>query len=208
MKRETYDKLIAQGKLNPDGQPYYMLYDDIVWHLQTGRQYYKSVCIDEYDLAYQHTLHQYIWIKANGDIPPHHVIHFKDKNPYNLTLSNLECLLPSQHAKYHPVHFTPEQLKKISEGAKRSMTPERRAKLSQQKIGNHYQEKTRSAVTKQRISAARKRYIQRLYLLPYLNSLVEGVTVHSYSHDKQSRQGDIHKNISRWFNRIFYSRRK
>ncbi len=37
-------------------------------------------------------LHRYIWQQIHGTIPDKHVITFKDKNPMNCTIDNLECI--------------------------------------------------------------------------------------------------------------------
>lgn len=47
------------------------------------------------------SLHQEIWMDANGPIPDGHEIHHKDENPLNNSLSNLECIDRVIHNKEH-----------------------------------------------------------------------------------------------------------
>ena len=52
----------------------------------------------------QEPLHRYLWNKANGDIPKNKVIVFKDLNPMNCVLENLEMLTRSEMLKKHFNH--------------------------------------------------------------------------------------------------------
>ena len=46
-------------------------------------------------------LHEEIWKSYNGFVPEGYHIHHKDKNPFNNSIENLECLPASEHLKLH-----------------------------------------------------------------------------------------------------------
>lgn len=46
-------------------------------------------------------LHRAIWVANNGPIPDGFIIHHKDENTRNNDISNLECMLISDHHKHH-----------------------------------------------------------------------------------------------------------
>jgi endogenous inhibitor of DNA gyrase (YacG/DUF329 family) len=55
-------------------------------------------------------LHREIWKHYRGPIPAGHHIHHRDGDPLNNSISNLECVTPSQHRIAHrDDHQTPEQ---------------------------------------------------------------------------------------------------
>lgn len=186
MLREKYDLLVAKGKLNKDGQPLYLEYDSILWHLQTNRAYYKSIDISPFDPAYCRLLHQYIWEKANGPIPKDHIIHHIDNNPYNNSIDNLKLVTRSEHTLLHPYDWPLSS----------------RQKVSQQKMGNKCALGAyRSPETRQKISKARYLTLQKKYLFPYLSTLVACNSLHSYLH------GNLLQRLQRWIKRTLDQRR-
>jgi len=44
-------------------------------------------------------MHRDVWEYHNGEIPPDHDIHHKDRDKTNNTIENLELLLKSEHAR-------------------------------------------------------------------------------------------------------------
>jgi hypothetical protein len=42
--------------------------------------------------------HRVVWEQKNGPVPPKHIVRFKDKNPTNIQLENLECVSMAQNA--------------------------------------------------------------------------------------------------------------
>jgi len=62
-------------------------------------------------------LHQYVYEKEKGPIKQGYEIHHKDKNKDNNSISNLEMLLPEEHAKNHAgyKYSNPERYKKQCE---------------------------------------------------------------------------------------------
>lgn len=65
-----------------------------------GRTYYVPSKAGR--AACGHTsLHRYLWAKANGPIPDGFVIHHRDKNSSNNSLTNLECINTAAHGKIH-----------------------------------------------------------------------------------------------------------
>lgn len=50
----------------------------------------------------ERALHRLVWEHHNGPIPPDHHIHHRDRNPSNNDITNLECMLGSEH---HRMHF-------------------------------------------------------------------------------------------------------
>jgi len=44
-------------------------------------------------------VHHLIWLEAGREIPPEHILYFKDGNPRNLTLDNLEITTKSEFLK-------------------------------------------------------------------------------------------------------------
>src|SRR6266702_1929208 len=47
------------------------------------------------------SLHQAIWKKHHGAIPPGLEIHHKDENPLNNDISNLACITVGEHRRIH-----------------------------------------------------------------------------------------------------------
>jgi hypothetical protein len=73
-----------------------IIVDGRKFRLKEGQKYY-------YNSNLRKHLHQYIWMKANGEIPEGHEIHHKDLNSFNNELSNLELLTIAEHKKLHSV---------------------------------------------------------------------------------------------------------
>lgn len=55
-------------------------------------------------------VHRLIWEEANGRIPKGHVVVFKDKNPRNLTIENLEMISRADLARRNTIHRYPKEI--------------------------------------------------------------------------------------------------
>ena len=58
--------------------------------------------------------HRYIWEQEHGGVPENHIIVFKDSNPDNVQLSNLECISKGEHARRNKEGYykNPEHIKR------------------------------------------------------------------------------------------------
>lgn len=56
-------------------------------------------------------LHVKLWIDANGPVPSGHVIAFKDNNPMNTELANLECISKRDNMLRNSIQRYPAELK-------------------------------------------------------------------------------------------------
>lgn len=56
--------------------------------------------------------HKFIWMQANGDIPPKHVIRIKDwkrdEGPEASTLDRLECISMAENMRRNTIHNLPK----------------------------------------------------------------------------------------------------
>lgn len=69
--------------------------------------------------GYKHcTIHQYIWICVNGDIPEGYDIHHIDGNKQNNSIYNLELIEKTEHIREHKQNISDETKRKISETLK------------------------------------------------------------------------------------------
>lgn len=57
------------------------------------------------------SVHSLIWEAAHWPIPAGHVVIFKDKNPRNFALDNLECLSRADLMRRNSIHNYPQPLK-------------------------------------------------------------------------------------------------
>lgn len=58
-------------------------------------------------------LHRYNWIKVHGEIPKGMKLLFKDRNPFNCNIDNLELLTPGELMKRNSVHNYPAPIARI-----------------------------------------------------------------------------------------------
>lgn len=54
-----------------------------------NKKLYKFICVE---LGNWQPLHRHTWEQHNGPIPKKHVVWFKDKDPMNCDITNLECI--------------------------------------------------------------------------------------------------------------------
>lgn len=57
--------------------------------------------------------HHYVWEQENGEIPPMHNIIFKDGNPRNCTIENLECISNAELMNRNRVTQYPIELQQL-----------------------------------------------------------------------------------------------
>ena len=127
------------------------VYDNVVWHRQSGRKYFRSVGTHEGELAFENSFHRYIYMKTNklSSIPKGFYIHHIDGDAYNNDPSNLEMVNGSLHSSLH------------MKGKPKSLVTKQ--KISKAMIGNHNRDTIES-----RLKA--KKTKQRKKLIQYLNS--------------------------------------
>lgn len=57
------------------------------------------------------SVHSLIWEEANGEIPPGHIVVFRDRNTEHLALENLELVSRSENMRRNTFHRYPPELK-------------------------------------------------------------------------------------------------
>lgn len=55
--------------------------------------------------------HRHLWEQANGKIPRGYAVVFKDRNPQNITLDNLELINRKELMNRNTIHRYPEEIK-------------------------------------------------------------------------------------------------
>ncbi|RKD18991.1 hypothetical protein BCY91_14030 [Pelobium manganitolerans] len=69
-------------------------------HRERGGKRYKYICIK---VGVWSMLHKHLWEQANGKVPSGHCLWFKDGDPMNCTLENLEMITRKENRKRnHP----------------------------------------------------------------------------------------------------------
>lgn len=58
-------------------------------------------------------VHWLLWIEHYGPIPPGHLIVFKDRNPRNIAIENLECINRIENMRRNTVHNLPKPLAQL-----------------------------------------------------------------------------------------------
>ena len=99
--------LIANNYVIPQNEDY-VFYDSRIWH-KNNHGYFKCIGIDQYDNAFGHLLHQWVYINNNGNIPINYVIHHIDENVLNNHPTNL---LAVSHAQHNKIHFSNKHISK------------------------------------------------------------------------------------------------
>lgn len=56
-------------------------------------------------------VHHLLWIERYGEIPKKHVLRFKDGNPKNIAIDNLELITMAENAKRNSIHRYPPELR-------------------------------------------------------------------------------------------------
>jgi len=106
MSKEVYER-VKIGMFKKGGLPHNVKFDG-----------YTRVDVD----GYTHIriaqgkfipLHRKIWMDHNGELPPNHIIIFKDGNKQNFDINNLVCISRQEHAIRNAPHKYPEELKKL-----------------------------------------------------------------------------------------------
>lgn len=55
-------------------------------------------------------VHWLLWIQHHGPIPPGMLIVFKDRNPRNIVIENLECISLSENMRRNSIHNLPKEI--------------------------------------------------------------------------------------------------
>ena len=58
-------------------------------------------------------LHRKVWTDKYGPVPPQHCITFKDKNPLNCDIDNLELITRAENVKRNQLHKYPAELQQL-----------------------------------------------------------------------------------------------
>lgn len=68
-------------------------------------------------------VHILIWREHCGEIPPGHVVVFRDRNKHNLQLGNLELISRAENCRRNSIHRYPPELKEVIRLQKRLDAP-------------------------------------------------------------------------------------
>lgn len=58
-------------------------------------------------------VHHLVWEEHRGEIPPGHIVVFRDRNPKNLAIDNLECISRAENARRNTIHRYPPEMKEL-----------------------------------------------------------------------------------------------
>lgn len=105
---ENYQKMAA-NHFKKGGLPPNTKHDGAITlrHDKSGvKYYYIRIAKAKWVL-----LHQKIYQDAHGPIPKNHIIVFKDRNPLNVTLDNLECITREENMHRNSFHRLSPEIK-------------------------------------------------------------------------------------------------
>jgi len=100
----------VETQFKPGNKPHNTKFDGcITKRFHKGVPYLKiRICEKKWEY-----LHRHIWVEANGAIPDKHIVVFKDKNPLNCVLDNLECISLAENMRRNTIHKMPKELKEV-----------------------------------------------------------------------------------------------
>lgn len=78
-----------------------------------GSEKYKFICIKLGDWV---LYHQHVWVQHFGEVPEKHVIRFKDGDPMNCDIQNLECVTMAENLRLNSLQDTAIASKLASKG--------------------------------------------------------------------------------------------
>lgn len=58
-------------------------------------------------------VHHLVWIELRGQIPPGHILIFRDGNPANITIDNLECISRAENMRRNTYHNYPKEIAQL-----------------------------------------------------------------------------------------------
>jgi hypothetical protein len=76
----------------------------------TNDNYYQYIKISDSNWKF---LHRHIWEQTNGEIMKGHIIVFRDKNPMNCKIENLEMITRVENLKRNWLHNYPDEIKTL-----------------------------------------------------------------------------------------------
>lgn len=94
-----------------------------------GSEKYKFICIK---LGEWVLYHQHIWVQQFGEVPDKHVIRFKDGDPMNCNIENLECVTMAENLRLNSLQDTAIASRLASKG-RYGLDPELRSEI----LNNH-----------------------------------------------------------------------
>ena len=110
-KREQYmspEGIAHQHRWRKGNKPHTTLFDGaITTRLVSGEYKYKFIRIAEGEWVF---LHRYIWEQEHGGIPDDYNVVFKDGNPLNCVLENLECISNAELGERNRIGKYPKEL--------------------------------------------------------------------------------------------------
>lgn len=102
MSKGLYEK-IKHFMFKKGNKPHNTKYDG---HERINTDGYTKIRIKEGKYVIKH---RHIWEQVNGKIPKGYILIFKDKNPQNIVLENLELINRQENMERNTIHrFTPE----------------------------------------------------------------------------------------------------
>lgn len=104
MPKEVYEK-VKRTMFKKGNKPHNTKYDG---HERISKDGYAEIRVrlGKYVLKHRH-----IWEQANGKVPTGYIVVFKDRNPNNIVLDNLELISREENMLRNTIHRFPAELK-------------------------------------------------------------------------------------------------
>lgn len=106
MPKDVYDKC-KNTMFKKGNQPHNTNYDG---HERISKDGYVEVRIRKGKYALKQRV---VWETLVGKIPKNHIVVFKDRNPQNLALENLELINRAENMQRNTIHRYPAELKEV-----------------------------------------------------------------------------------------------
>ena len=100
-KKTMFQKGRKPHNIHPDGDGAIVLRKDV------SGKFYKYIRIKK---NVWKLYHREIWEKNHGEIPPNHIVVFKDKNTENESLENLELISMTENMYRNSFHSYPKEI--------------------------------------------------------------------------------------------------
>lgn len=106
MPKDTYEKC-KPTMFKKGDTPHNATYDG---HERLNKKGYTEIRIRQGKYILKHW---FVWEQANGEIPKGFIVVFKDKNPQNLCIENLELITRKENMQRNTLHRFPAELQSI-----------------------------------------------------------------------------------------------
>jgi len=106
MPTKVYDK-VKPGFFKKGHKPHNTKYDGYIVINADG---YKMIRLSEGNFV---LLQRKVWQDHHGEIPTGHIITFKDRNPQNCDISNLEMITKAENAVRNQLHKYPVEIQEL-----------------------------------------------------------------------------------------------